>query len=57
MLDAAAAIKAKPAELREKALQQMEELRQLRSALARFKEKEAGGEANSFLMGARTWVA
>ncbi len=53
LLDAAAAIKAKPAELREKALQQMEELRQLRSALARFKEKEAAGEANSFLMGAK----
>ena len=53
LLDAAAAIKAKPAELRERAIQQMEELRQLRSALAHFKEKEAAGEANSFLMGAK----
>ena len=53
LLDAAAAIKAKPAELREKAIQQMEELRQLRNALAHIKEKEAAGEANSFLMGAK----
>ena len=53
LLDAAAAIKAKPAELRERAIQQMEELRQLRSTLAHIKEKEAAGEANSFLMGAK----
>ena len=31
----------------------MDELRQLRSALAHFKEKEAAGEANNFLMGAK----
>ena len=53
LVDAAAAIKAKPAELVEKAQAHVEEMRQLRSALAHFKEKEAAGEANNFLMGAK----
>ncbi len=53
LLQAAAALKAKPAELREKAAQHMEELRELKRTIESLQAKEAVGEAGRFLMGAK----
>ena len=53
LFQAAAALKAKPGELREKAVQNMEELRELRHMVEAFKAKEAVSEAGQFLMGAK----
>ena len=53
LFEAAAALKAKPGELREKAMQNMEELKQLRHAVETFKAREAANEAGQFLMGAK----
>ena len=47
------ALKTKPAELVQKALQESQEIRELRHAVESFKAKEAVGEASNFLMGAR----
>ena len=44
-------LKAKPGELREKAEQNMEELRSLRNLVEKFKAKEAAGQADRFLVG------
>ena len=52
LFEAAAALKTKPAELREKAEQTMEEIRRLRQALEKYKAKDAAGEADRFLFGA-----
>jgi alanyl-tRNA synthetase len=46
-------LKTKPAELVQKALQESQEIRELRHAVESFKAKEAVGEASNFLMGAR----
>ncbi|MCI8537973.1 MAG: alanine--tRNA ligase [Oscillospiraceae bacterium] len=51
LFQAAAELKAKPAELREKAGQVMEELRQLRRTIEKYKAKEAAGETERFLLG------
>ena len=51
LFQAAAALKAKPGELREKAEQNMEELRSLRNLVEKFKAKEAAGQADRFLVG------
>ncbi len=48
LFQAAAALKAKPGELREKAVQNMEELRELRHMVEAFKAKEAVSEAGQF---------
>ena len=53
LFQAAAALKAKPSELREKAQQHMEELRELKRTIESFQSKEAVGEAGRFLMGAK----
>ena len=47
------ALKTKPAELVQKALQESQEIRELRHAVESFKTREAVGEASNFLMGAR----
>ena len=52
MFEAAAAIKAQPAELQEKLQQMMGELRDLRHAVEKYKAKEAVGEADRILFGA-----
>ena len=54
LFEAAAVLKAKPAELREKAEQNMAELRDLRRILEKYKAKEAAGETERFLMGGHT---
>ena len=51
LFQAAAALKAKPGELREKVEQNMEELRSLRNLVEKFKAKEAAGQADRFLVG------
>ena len=51
LLEAAAAIKAKPGELKEKALQFVEEMRQLRHDLEKLKSREAAGETDRLLFG------
>ena len=53
IFQAAAALKAKPGELREKAVQSMEEIRELRHVVEAFKAREAVNEAGQFLMGAK----
>ena len=53
LFEAAAVLKAKPGELREKAEQNMNELRELRHMVEGFKAKEAVSEAGHFLMGAK----
>ena len=53
LFQAAAALKAKPGELREKAIQNVEELKELRHVVEAFKAKEAVSEAGQFLMGAK----
>ncbi|MDY4182030.1 MAG: alanine--tRNA ligase [Pseudoflavonifractor sp.] len=51
LFQAAAILKTKPGELREKAEQNMDELRQLRHTLEKYKAREAAGETDRFLMG------
>ncbi len=51
LFEAAAVLKAKPVELREKAQQNMDELRELRHTIEKFQAKEAAGETERFLMG------
>ena len=51
LFEAAAVLKAKPGELREKAQQNMDELRQMRHTIEKFQAKEAAGETERFLMG------
>ncbi|WP_130870298.1 alanine--tRNA ligase [Intestinimonas massiliensis (ex Afouda et al. 2020)] len=51
LFEAAAVLKTKPSELREKAEQTVCELRELRHMVEKFKAKEAAGETERFLMG------
>ena len=51
LFQAAAILKTKPGELREKAEQNMDELRQLRHTIEKYKAREAAGETDRFLMG------
>ncbi len=53
LFHAAQLMKVKPGELDLRIEQQLEELRQLRHTVEAFKSKEAMGEVNSFLMGAK----
>ena len=53
LFQAAAALKAKPGELREKAEQTMLEVKTLHQMVEKFKAKESAGEADRFLFGAR----
>ena len=53
LFHAAQLMKVKPGELDTRIEQQLEELRQLRHTVESFKSKEAMGEVNSFLMGAK----
>ena len=53
LFQAAAALKAKPGELREKAEQTMAEVKTLHQMVEKFKAKESAGEADRFLFGAR----
>ena len=53
LFQAAAALKAKPGELREKAEQTMAEVKSLHQLVEKFKAKESAGEADRFLFGAR----
>ena len=53
LFQAAAALKAKPGELREKAEQTMLEVKTLHQMVEKFKVKESAGEADRFLFGAR----
>ena len=53
LFQAAAVLKAKPGELREKAEQNMNELKELRHQVEAFRAREAAGEAGQFLMGAK----
>ncbi len=50
---AAAMVKVKPSELGDKLQSQLEEIRQLRRSIEAFKSKEAAGETERFLYGAR----
>jgi len=52
LFQAAAALKAKPGDLREKAEAAMNEIRQLHQAVERFKAKESAGETERILFGA-----
>ena len=54
LFQAAAALKAKPGELREKAEQAMSDLKALHQAVERFKAKESAGETERILFGARS---
>ena len=53
LFQVAAALKAKPGELREKAEQTMLEVKTLHQMVEKFKAKESAGEADRFLFGAR----
>ena len=53
LFEAAAVLKAKPGELREKAEQAVAELRELRHLVEGFKAREAVNQAGNFLMGAK----
>jgi len=53
LYEAAAALKTKPNELGARIAQEMEEMRQLRHSVEAFKTREAAGEVNNFLMGAK----
>ena len=53
LFEAAAVLKTKPGELREKAEQTIGELRELRHLVEKFKAREAAGETDRFLMGCR----
>ncbi len=52
LFEAAAVLKAKPAELRERAEQTMNEIKRLNQAVEKYKAKEALGEADRILFGA-----
>ena len=52
LFEAAAAVKTKPGDLREKLQQTMEEVRELRHSVEKYKAKEAVGEADRILFGA-----
>ena len=52
LFQAAAVLKAKPGELREKAQQTMDELRQMRHTVEKLQAKEAAGETDRILFGA-----
>lgn len=52
LFEAAAILKAKPGELREKAEQNMAELREMRHTIEKFRAKEAAGETERILFGA-----
>ncbi len=52
IFQAAAALKAKPGELREKAVNTMEEVRALKQLVEKYKAKEAAGETDRILFGA-----
>ena len=52
LFEAAAAVKTKPGDLREKLQQTMEEMRELRHSVEKYKAKEAVGEADRILFGA-----
>ena len=54
LFQAAAVLKAKPGELREKAEQAMSDLKALHQAVERFKAKESAGETERILFGARS---
>ena len=54
LFQAAAVLKAKPGELREKAEQAMNDLKALHQAVERFKAKESAGETERILFGARS---
>ncbi len=54
LIQAAAAIKAKPNEIREKIAQHMEEMRKLKHTLESLKAKEAAGETDRLMFGAHT---
>ena len=51
LFEAAAILKTKPGELRDKAEQTMEELRQMRHLVEKYKAREAAGETERFLLG------
>ncbi len=53
LFQAAATLKAKPGELRDKAEQTMAEVKSLHQMVEKFKAKESAGEADRFLFGAR----
>ena len=53
LFQAAATLKAKPGELRDKAEQAMAEMKALHQLVEKFKAKESAGEADRFLIGAR----
>ena len=53
LFEAAAVLKAKPSDLREKAEQTISELRELRHLVEGFKAREAVNQAGNFLMGAK----
>ena len=53
LFEAAAVLKAKPTELREKAEQAMNEMKGLRQLVAKFKDKEAAGDAERFLLASK----
>ena len=53
LFEAAAALKAKPTELREKAEQAMNEMKSLRQLVAKFRDKEAAGDAERFLLASK----
>ena len=53
VFEAAAVLKAKPGEIRERAQQTMEEIKTLRHTVEAFQAKEAVSEAGNFLMGAK----
>ncbi len=52
ILDAAAALKVKPAELQSKLQSQLEEVKELKKRIEQFKAKEAAGEVDRFLFSA-----
>ena len=54
LIEAAATLKAKPAELREKVESVMTEIRQLNQTIDKYKAREAVSEAERFLFGARS---
>lgn len=53
LADAAAKLKAKPAELAARIQNQIEEMKELKRAIEQYKAKEASGEVDRFLIGSR----
>lgn len=51
--EVAAVLKVRPEELKERAKEEMEEIKELRKALARYKQRESLGEASDFLLSAK----